>query len=88
MQTNSTEAGGDGTKYRSSSVLSYTFSRDQLAGQLKCLVHHPALDTGTTETTGNLDVLCKLWSCEWNVTKIAEKAKEGLFFVESAHSRA
>ena len=62
MQTNSTEAGGDGTKYRSSSVLSYTFSRDQLAGRLRCLVHHPALDTGTTETTGNLDVLCKLYN--------------------------
>ena len=62
VQTNRSEEGEGGTKWRSESVLSYTFSRQQLAGQLRCLVHHPALDTGTTETTGNLDVLCKLYN--------------------------
>ena len=59
VQTNSTEGDGDGTKYKSESVLSYTFSQSHLASKLKCIVKHPAYQAGQKTMVSNLDVLCK-----------------------------
>ena len=60
VQTNRTEEEEE-TKWRSESVLSYTFSQSQLAAKLSCEVHHPAYETGMNSLRANLDVLCKYW---------------------------
>ena len=62
VQTNMSEAeaGGDGAKFRSESVLSHSFSQTDLAASLQCIVQHPAYDTGQEILAANIDVLCKL----------------------------
>ena len=62
VQTNTSEAeaGGDGAKFRSESVLSHSFSQTDLAASLQCVVQHPAYDTGQEILAANIDVLCKL----------------------------
>ena len=62
VQTNTSEAeaGGDGAKFRSESVLSHSFSQTDLAASLQCIVQHPAYDTGQEIIAANIDVLCKL----------------------------
>ena len=62
VQTNTSEAeaGGDGAKFRSESVLSHSFSQTDLAASLQCIVQHPAYDTGQEILVANIDVLCKL----------------------------
>ena len=57
VQTNRTEE--EGTKWRSESVLSYTFSQSSLALQLSCVVNHPAYTAGPAQISANLDVLCE-----------------------------
>ena len=57
VQTNRTEE--EGNKWRSESVLSYTFSQSSLALQLSCVVNHPAYTAGPAQISANLDVLCK-----------------------------
>lgn len=57
VQTNRSEAGG--TKWRSESVLSYTFSQSSLASQLSCVVNHPAYTAGPASIAANIDVLCE-----------------------------
>ena len=59
VQTNRSEEGEGGTKWRSESVLSYTFSQSSLASRLSCVVNHPAYTEGPTEISANLDVLCE-----------------------------
>ena len=61
VQTNTSEAeaGGDGAKFRSESVLSHSFSQTDLAASLQCIVQHPAYDTGQEIIAANIDVLCK-----------------------------
>ena len=62
VQTNTSEAeaGDDGAKFRSESVLSHSFSQTDLAASLQCIVQHPAYDTGQEILAANIDVLCKL----------------------------
>ena len=62
VQTNTSEAGagGDGAKFRAESVLSHSFSQEDLAASLQCIVQHPAYDTGQQIIAANIDVLCKL----------------------------
>ena len=62
VQTNTSEAGagGDGAKFRAESVLSHSFSQEDLAASLQCIVQHPAYDTGQQIISANIDVLCKL----------------------------
>ena len=62
VQTNTSEAGagGDGAKFRAESVLSHSFSQEDLASSLQCIVQHPAYDTGQQIIAANIDVLCKL----------------------------
>merc|ERR550539_27115 len=55
VQTNRTEE--EGTKWRSESVLSYTFSQSSLASQLSCVVNHPAYTAGPASIAANIDVL-------------------------------
>ena len=57
VQTNRSEEGG--TKWRSQSVLSYTFTQSDLAAQLSCVVTHPAYTEGPARLTTSLDVLCE-----------------------------
>ena len=57
VQTNRTEE--EGNKWRSESVLSYTFSQSSLALQLSCVVNHPAYTAGPAQISANLDVLCE-----------------------------
>ena len=57
VQTNQTEE--DESKWRSESVLTFTFSQSDLAAPLTCLVHHPAYQTGLSQLAANIDVLCE-----------------------------
>ena len=59
VQTNRTEEGEGGTKWRSESVLSFTFTQSDLAATLSCVVSHPAYTAGPEQVTANLDVLCE-----------------------------
>ena len=49
----------DESKWRSESVLTFTFSQSDLAAPLTCLVHHPAYQTGLSQLAANIDVLCE-----------------------------
>ena len=66
VQTNSTESDGDGTKYKSESILSYTFTQSHLASKLKCIVKHPAYQSSQKTMISNLDVLCKFTDSDLN----------------------
>ena len=60
VQTNSSES--DGAKFKSESILSYTFAQSHLAGKLYCIIKHPAYQSDQKKMVANLDVLCKI-SC-------------------------
>ena len=59
-QTNETEADNE-KKWRATSLLYYTFNKDQNGDKLRCVALHEAYDTKSKEVQVRLNIQCKIY---------------------------